>query len=113
MAKKRKANTSPTFLEPGEPLTVTLESGRTVNVVSLGMRSKRRAIGILKEMRDHSNEVGLDSVEGLYDLIEQGIRLCIPNADEETFEAFNEASAMDLLQKTLAGQAVGADAAKK
>ncbi|MEL6104798.1 MAG: hypothetical protein AAFU85_02120 [Planctomycetota bacterium] len=104
---------TPVFLEPGEPLTVTLESGRKVDVVSLGMRSKRRAIGILKDMRNHGDDVGLDSVDRLYDLIEEGIKLCIPTATDETFETFNEKSAMDLLQKTLAGQAVGADAAKK
>ena len=112
MAKKRKQNTA-ALIEPGQPLTVTLETGREVEAVSLGMRGKRRAVAILQSIQGQGNDVGVDELDQLYDLIEEAIRICIPGASEDTIDSFNETTALDLLQKTLAGQAVGADAAKK
>jgi hypothetical protein len=56
---------------------------------------------------------GPEGVIALYDLFDEGLRMCSPDITDELLETFNEDSAFEVINQTIAGQSLSEDDRKK
>lgn len=98
-------------IEPGDRFVVEYGTkGRTIEAVALSLRAKRKLIGLVQAVENAGKEK--DPV-ALFDQVEAALRICVPDLTDAQFDTIDEATAMEIVEQTIAGQDLSADERKK
>lgn len=99
-------------LEPGEPYEIEYGNGHSLSVVALSARQKKKLVSILQAVQSLDTKQ-IDSLSTLYDLAEEGLKICSPGITDEQIEKMDEQQQMEVIGKTLAGALPTAGEQKK
>jgi len=98
-------------VEPGEGFTIEYGKGRQLCAVGLSFRQERA----LAKLEDSARAA--ESAEQVFDLFEQGLRLCLPHMGseevDELLDVLNLEMLQDVLRKINRGQHLTEDERKK
>jgi hypothetical protein len=99
-------------LEPGERFTIEYGNSHQISVVALSARAKRRLVAMIKEIQTLQPQ-GVDGLERLYELAEEGVKVCVPDITDAQLEAMDEQQQLEIVGKTLAGASPTEEQQKK
>jgi hypothetical protein len=99
-------------VEPGQKFTITYGADHPIEVIALTARQKRGLVGIIKAIQQLDTRT-VDALEVMYDLAEQGVKICCPDITEEQLSSMDENQQLEIVGKTIAGALLAAGEQKK
>jgi len=95
-------------VEPGQPYRITYGDGRTLEAKTLGFRKQRALIAVLDGLRNEN----ASQVQKL-DAIEQAIKLCLPDLQDDWFDTVTVETASEVMGKLASNGQVSDEERKK
>lgn len=94
-------------IEPGDKFTVGYGNGHTIEVVALSMRQRREVVKGVETVAGDSKAVDA------FDAIENALKQCCPDINDELIDTLDEEMAMQIIQATMQKAALSEDDRKK
>lgn len=104
---------SPISVEPGQPFRVGYGNGKSVEVVALSLRGQRKVSKAYSAILSAETSKSPSAFDEAFGLVEDALRLSLPNVSDEFLETINSSMACEIVSKHLMGQALTPDDKKK
>jgi len=99
------------LIEPGSPLEIEA-CGETFESVVLSRRQQRSLVSLVKESAK-LDEKSVESVDRLYDIIDQIVDICLPNASDETKDRLQISDVLEIAGVALTANVLDSVSKKK
>lgn len=96
-----------TPIEPGQEFTIEYGNGHRLKVKALSLRQRRDLVRIVESVQQVQNK------SELFDAVEAGLNLCLPNDAERLLDTIDEAMGMQIIIAVLSTTAVDDDQKKE